>query len=153
MSGQRYRDIEERMWIQVNIPGDASTCWEWQGRRQGNYGRIGGGGFHVLAHRLAYQLVVGPIPDGLDIDHLCFNPPCVNPFHLEPVTRSENSRRRHARQTHCHAGHPLTPGNYYETVRKKWGMRQCILCSRRRAAKQRALRQAKAETRQGENHV
>lgn len=71
------------------------TCWEWQGARfAGGYGMFNP--THtttVTAHRFAYELFVGPIPDGLDIDHLCRNRSCVNPAHMEPVTEAENTRR------------------------------------------------------------
>jgi len=78
----------------------ASGCWEWQGclDRYG-YGRVTIGGAVTAAYRMAYEAHVGPIPNGLEIDHLCRNPRCVNPEHLEPVTAAENLRRaRVARQ-------------------------------------------------------
>lgn len=69
------------------VPGD---CWEWGGSIDPHgYGRQG----HRLAHRLVYERMVGPIPDGLDIDHLCRVRCCVNPKHLEPVTRQTNHLR------------------------------------------------------------
>lgn len=71
-------------------------CWTYQGRRDDNgYGRVArqGGSGDLMAHRVIYEALVGPIPDGLTLDHLCLNTSCVNPAHLEPVTRSENSRR------------------------------------------------------------
>lgn len=73
-----------------------SGCWEWTSTRQeGGYGTVspGDGRNNIKAHRAMYEALVGPIPDGLDLDHLCRNPPCVNPSHLEPVTRAENTRR------------------------------------------------------------
>jgi len=77
-------------------PGPALTgCWEWTGhRRQRNYGSIGiGRRGRVTAHRFVYEHTIGPIPEGLEIDHLCCNQSCVNPLHLEPVTHRENMRR------------------------------------------------------------
>ena len=73
------------------------------------------------AHRLAYEMLIGPIPDGLVIDHLCANKPCCNPYHMEPVTIGENRRRApvagpaaiHKVKTHCINGHELTTENIY----------------------------------------
>lgn len=84
--------LEDRFWSKVN---KTDTCWLWTRCRDGH----GYGQFvlrdqkKVLAHRFAYELVVGPIPEGLDIDHLCRVRLCCNPAHLEPVTRSENLYR------------------------------------------------------------
>jgi hypothetical protein len=69
-------------------------CWEWTGRtNKDGYGKFYLGGVHVAAHRAAYELLGGPIPEGRVLDHLCCNPPCVNPEHLEPVTSAENLLR------------------------------------------------------------
>lgn len=69
-------------------------CWVWRGGRMPfGYGSVWLDGRTRLAHRVFYERLVGPIPDGLQLDHLCRNPPCVNPAHLEPVTHTENSRR------------------------------------------------------------
>ena len=89
-------------------------CWEWQGARSGNgYGTLGVDGRTRLAHRLSYQHFIGPIPDGLDLDHLCRVRWCVNPRHLEPVTRSVNATRgetgRVARATCSICGDLLPP--------------------------------------------
>ena len=84
---------------------------------------------------MAYELFIGPIPDGLTIDHLCRNPNCVNPTHLEPVTMWENLMRgdtltaRKAAQTHCVHGHEFTPENTYV---KANGCRLCKACARDR---------------------
>ena len=107
------------------------TCWLWTGRiDRGGYGRYGenGGG----AHRTSYEWFVGPIPDGLHIDHLCRVRRCVNPDHLEPVTCRENLMRgegiavKNARKTHCKYGHPFTPESTYN----ERGHRMCRECTR-----------------------
>ena len=73
---------------------DVGDCWEWTGGLATNgYGRIRFDGRVQAVHRIVYELLVGVIPEGLDLDHLCRNRKCVNPDHLEPVTRSENLRR------------------------------------------------------------
>lgn len=92
---------------------DVTTrCWTWLGSRNSNgYGFLGGKRGPRFAHRVSYETFVGPIADGLQIDHLCRNPRCVNPEHLEAVTPQINVRRgespgaRALRRTHCLAGH------------------------------------------------
>ena len=95
-------------------------CWLWQGRlTRDGYGATGAAGRSVLAHRLSYETFVGPIPEGLEIDHLCRVRACVNPAHLEPVTHAENVRRgEYPRETHrngrkvaCARGHALDGDN------------------------------------------
>ena len=112
-------------------------CWEWTGyRKPQGYGQYGNGrdGSPVKAHRFAYELLVGPIPDGLELDHLCRNPSCVRPDHLEPVTHRENMLRSHsfiarkAAQTHCVNGDEYTPEN---TGIAKNGTRHCKTCKSR----------------------
>jgi HNH endonuclease len=78
---------------QYEVDG-ATGCWVWSGYRDDNgYARTYDGGKTDWAHRVYYRRYRGPIPDGLEIDHTCTNPPCVNPDHLEPVTRVEHVRR------------------------------------------------------------
>lgn len=82
-------------WARVK-PG--SGCWEWTGPKDAKgYGRHG----HFKAHRIAYELSVGPIPTGLVLDHLCRNPGCVRPQHVEPVTPAENTRRGKPRREYA----------------------------------------------------
>lgn len=107
----------------VDRSGD---CWIWTGTiRSDGYGRYGGSG----AHRLAYERWVGPIPAGLEIDHHCRKPACVNLAHLEPVTRAENMRRRVQAKTGCGNGHPWDDANTYQRP----DGRQCRACNREQA--------------------
>lgn len=108
-----------------------TPCVEWSGQidRDG-YGRLSG----RLAHRLAYATAHGPIPEGMTVDHLCFNPPCVRVDHLRLLTRSENcSNQRRAFSTHCTNGHEYTPENTYDKSgdpSTKSGKRVCRACNR-----------------------
>lgn len=74
-------------------------CWEWQKvRNSKGYGKVVIDGKNFQAHRKSYEHFVGPIPEGLEMDHLCSNPCCINPKHLEPVTQLENSNRAYDRR-------------------------------------------------------
>lgn len=128
------RPVGERFWPKVR---KSAGCWEWTGRTS----EKGYGDFHlnrqtVLAHRVSYELLVGPIPEGLTLDHLCRNTRCVNPAHLEPVTHGENMRRMGltTRQSHCRRGHELSEPNLYVF---KTGGRACKTCAKDRAARRR----------------
>lgn len=106
-------------------------CWEWTaGRTTGGYGAVRMPGTASAAHRAMYVLLVGPVPDGLHLDHLCRVRHCVNPDHLEPVTQAENNRRAAAAVTHCPRGHAYTESNTY---RRNRGSRDCRACNRDRA--------------------
>lgn len=115
----------------VDRTGD---CWEWTGAKNNGYGKARFGDRMHGAHRLIYTHLVGPIPLGLTIDHLCFNRSCVNPAHLEPVTIQENVARAAARRREansCVHGHELTPDNVWVNGRKQ---RVCRTCRRRWSA-------------------
>lgn len=121
--------LAARFWGKVTV---TSGCWKWTGSRNpsgyGLLGVVGASGRQTTmgAHRVAYELLVGPIPDGLEIDHLCRVRHCVNPAHLEPVTRQENMRRgSKANQTHCKRGHALAGANMYK---RSNGTRACRAC-------------------------
>ena len=95
----------ERFWAKVDKSGD---CWIWQGSKTNGYGVCSFMGRHTRAHRVSYELLVGPIPEGLHMDHLCCVRDCVNPDHLEPVTQAENNRRMlhwNTKKDACPRGH------------------------------------------------
>lgn len=120
----------------TNVEVDGSTgCWLWTAKlNRDGYGHFRLDGRRPGAHRVAYELFVGAIPEGLEIDHLCRVRHCVNPAHLEPVTHGVNVARgiavppvalAKARQTHCIHGHEFTAEN---TLVKPNGTRGCRAC-------------------------
>mgnify|MGYP001561542504 CR=1 FL=1 len=143
----KTQDSELLFWERVDKEGP-DGCWLWKGRTN----RYGYGLFQgrhepsTLAHRIAYIRCNGPIPEGLVLDHLCRNPMCVNPAHLEPVTQGVNIQRGNAGQkaadrqhekTHCPQGHPYDLLNTYFKGKR----RVCIAC--RRESDRRRYREAK----------
>lgn len=106
-------------------------CWGWQAYKDPNgYGRIRTLGKTYLAHRVVYEWLVGLIPEGLELDHLCRNPSCVRPDHLEIVTHAENVRRgdagaHYGRRTTCKWGHKFEGSNLFTDAT---GARRCRLC-------------------------
>jgi hypothetical protein len=126
----------------ASLGAGAQECWEWDSKKNNRgYGVFWNGTKGVLAHRFAYEMWVGPIPAGLQLDHLCRNRGCVRPDHLEPVTNQENglrgqasevTRMRRAEQTHCAYGHPLPEERNGENKR------MCRPCIARRSREYRA---------------
>lgn len=132
-----------RFWAKVRLPESPDGCLEWIGARQSlGYGNFRVEGKTLKAHRFSYELNVGPIPEGLVIDHLCRNRACVRPDHLEPVTQKVNVHRGEgvaaakARKTRCHKGHELAGENLRED---SYG-RHCRACAIKRDADRYALK-------------
>jgi len=126
----------ERFWQKVN---KTSTCWLWTGFiHPSGYGRVMLTGAVRQAHRVAYEFVRGPIPEGLVLDHLCRVRNCVNPDHLEPVMQRINVLRgagpgaKHALVTHCPKGHPYDTKNTYFAKRG----RDCRTCHNERVSRE-----------------
>lgn len=115
-----------RFWSKVRE--DPSGCWMWTASSDGQhgYGRYWAGGRLCRPYRHAYEVLVGPIAERLELDHLCRTPACVNPAHLEPVTHVENVRRGGASvRTHCPQGHPYDEANTYIRAHGHRGCRAC----------------------------
>jgi hypothetical protein len=134
---ERQNSLRDRFWAKVQTSDD---CWIWTGFKDKlGYGRLmwhdeSGRYQPLLAHRVAYELIIGPIPTGKVLDHIeCDNPPCVNPGHLIATTQWGNCERTNgacavnARKTHCVQGHPLVEGNLYRCNGKGRICRTCKL--------------------------
>lgn len=135
----KRRTVAERFWSKVS-GGDVDTCWVWTAsiNKATGYGHFGvSASKFVVAHRFSYEFLRAEIPAGLQIDHLCRNRACVNPWHLEPVTprvnvlRSTNPAAVNARRESCVNGHPLTEDNIYRVAGKSH--RTCATCHREKA--------------------
>jgi hypothetical protein len=138
-----------RFWPKVDRTG---ACWLWTAHiGKDGYGTFSIDGHHHRAHRVAWVLLHGPIPDGLQIDHLCRVRHCVNPDHLEPVTQRENILRGEGlsaqaiRRTHCRQGHEYAGANL---INRRGGGRDCRACDNARCRRAYLVRKArKAVTR------
>jgi hypothetical protein len=150
--GVKARPMADRFWEKVNKNGplppkrpESGPCWLWMASDHGHgYGQFVTSSVKKpmvvgSAHIVAYNLLVGQVPEGKELDHLCRVRRCVNPDHLEPVTRLVNvARGDGAKKSHCHRGHPLTDPNLYYTRNGK--VRMCRTC---RIAHVRAAQQKK----------
>lgn len=150
-------NISDRFWSKVNIRS-AEECWPWTAAKgKGGYGEFGVNRTAKKAHRVAYELAFGSIPDGLVIDHTCHNDTncklgnqcphrsCCNPAHLDPVTQRVNYERgetpKKPLKTHCPRGHEYTPDNTHSVVNSQGkNARICRTCNRERAARNRAAK-------------
>lgn len=133
-----YKPIEQRI-ADLSIPEPNSGCWLWLGSIcEDGYGKAGGK--ETLAHRLSYKHFIGPIPDGLEIDHKCRVRCCVNPKHLRLLTHAENAslaiqgeNHRNTRKTCCKRGHLLSGENLIlEKGANGSIVRQCRACRNER---------------------
>lgn len=127
----RSRTDREVLALHVAVVGD---CWEWTGARQKTgYGKTSRGGRMLLAHRLAYEVTLGPIADGLTVDHLCRNRSCIRPDHMDLVPMGVNTMRGtsvsaiNVAKTHCVRGHPFDATN---TRLDSYQHRHCRTCER-----------------------
>jgi hypothetical protein len=129
-TSRRWKSVTPAMRLEAGfIPEPNTGCWLWLGSgNQYGYGRMLINRQSFLAHRVSYEIHKGPIPDGLELDHLCRVRCCVNPDHLEPVTHEENVRRGgRMLNTACPSGHPFSPENTW--INPKTGWRQCRKCN------------------------
>lgn len=138
------KPVATRFWNKVDKNGpivnaELGSCWSWTA----GCCKKGYGTFVVYeddvrrtvgAHRVAYRLIIGPVPEGMTLDHLCRNRACVNPAHLDPVTnrvnilRGFNHAAQNARKTHCKYGHELTPENTLVAAPSRPNRRDCLTC-------------------------
>lgn len=144
--------LSERLWSKVSFASGARGCWMWTGAvNDSGYGIIWNGRGTVRAHRVVYELTMGLIPQGLQLDHLCRVRSCVNPNHLEPVTARDNVLRgngisaHHAIKTHCPSGHEYSEQNTTLCAGKRYCRACAINKQRRRRNAALALTSAKSQ--------
>lgn len=116
----------ERFTKKIAEPFDVhNDCWIWTAAKdKDGYGRFQVGYRCTNAHRVAYELFVGPIPEGHHVDHMCKNKSCVRPDHLQVLTHFENSGQGRRDKTHCPYGHEYSESNTYRHI----GRRHCKTC-------------------------
>jgi hypothetical protein len=138
------RPAAERFWEKV---APAGTCWEWTAScdKNGHGQFTPRHGKSVRAHRFAYEEMVGPIPEGLVLDHLCRNRPCVNPDHLDPVPQRVNAQRGRTgyntpKRSQCNQGHPFPEHAQYRST----GTRYCKTCQNAKQRERYATRKEAA---------
>lgn len=143
--------VPDRFWEKVNMVGpvpehrpDLGPCWIWTGAHaKRGYGLFWHSGRMRWAYRWLYLTVVGVVPEGLELDHVCRTPACVRPDHLEPVTHAENMRRGStATKTHCAQGHEFTESNTYRAPSGR--RRDCRTCMRDRVLRHSARKRTAA---------
>jgi len=150
ISEERLQKAVNRFWSKVK---KTETCWLWSAGKSKGYGQFfyspfAGKEFNTRAHIFAYEILIGDIPEGLQLDHLCRVRHCVNPMHLEPVTQKENILRGisvsalNARKTHCKRGHEFTDENTSKLKTKT--VRKCITCRKDRENLKRRLQGKKS---------
>jgi hypothetical protein len=146
-------DFPQRIADKIDVTG---SCWLWTGAKDyGGYARIAypfGKRETPVAHKVIYRMLVGEVPEGMQLDHLCRIRHCVNPDHLEPVTAWENAMRSpihpayvNSRKTHCPQGHEYAGANLGRCPRK--GVRYCKECKRVKAREWGRRKRAEARSR------
>jgi len=140
---EQYKHLLPQLFIEklCLVDGPLPTqCWMWMaGCDKCGYGRFSDHRRYLGAHRFSYKILKGNIPDRYELDHLCKNRRCVNPFHTEPVTHTENVTRSDAgiwqrEKTHCPKGHLYDLFNTYYYTDGKYQKRGCLICRRERSA-------------------
>ena len=147
MAGRKPIPEEERFWEKVDKSGrnpDKPDCWEWTANTVKTYGMFSckrnGKSRNLQTHKYIWEKLNGPVPDGMEVCHLCNHPPCVRPDHLEVGTRSHNQRysvlhgnHKESRKTHCKHGHLYDEGNTYWKISEHTGFktRDCKTCHKR----------------------